>query len=95
METHPYSDHYSGRWESIHTHGVLAMHKQHDDTGTVILPALEALTNFLRFERDKDNVEAAQREAERRADRALEMGACGYNRPRAHQYVGKYQSCMV
>ena len=22
-------------------------------------------------------------------------GACGYNRPYAHQYVGKYQSCMV
>ena len=22
-------------------------------------------------------------------------GACGYNRPCAHQYVGKYQSCMV
>ena len=22
-------------------------------------------------------------------------GACGYNRPRAHQYVGKSQSCMV
>ena len=22
-------------------------------------------------------------------------GACGYNRPCAHQYVGKSQSCMV
>ena len=22
-------------------------------------------------------------------------GACGYNRPRAHQYVGKSQSCML
>ena len=22
-------------------------------------------------------------------------GACGYNRPCAHQYVGKYQSCMI
>ena len=22
-------------------------------------------------------------------------GACGYNRPCAQQYVGKYQSCMV
>ena len=22
-------------------------------------------------------------------------GACGYNRPCAHHYIGKYQSCMV
>ena len=32
------------------------------------------------------------------ADVALRLhskGACGYNRPCAHQYVGKYQSCMV
>ena len=26
---------------------------------------------------------------------AEDTGACGYNRPCAHQYVGKYQSCMV
>ena len=26
---------------------------------------------------------------------AVPTGACGYNRPCAHQYVGKYQSCMV
>ena len=26
---------------------------------------------------------------------AKTTGACGYNRPCAHQYVGKYQSCMV
>ena len=24
-----------------------------------------------------------------------DTGACGYNRPCAHQYVGKYQSCML
>ena len=24
-----------------------------------------------------------------------EAGACGYNRPCAQTYVGKYQSCMV
>ena len=24
-----------------------------------------------------------------------DLGACGYNRPCAHQYVGKYQSCML
>ena len=28
-------------------------------------------------------------------DEEIWAGACGYNRPCAHQYVGKYQSCMV
>ena len=52
------------------------------------------------FDHSADNVMgvlamAAILDDETAGSASLDPGACGYNRPCAHQYVGKYQSCMV
>jgi len=52
----------------------------------------------LRRKRKPQQPEAAEKPVQSRkglSRLAAPSGACGYNRPCAHQYVGKYQSCMV